>query len=370
MKIIHTADIHLDSKLERHLEPRLAGARRAQILESFVRMTDYARENGVEAILISGDLFDVKRISANTRNRVFNAITDNSSIDFFYLQGNHDFNSFLEDIDAIPSNLHLFNDKWTSYLLGDLQTVNISGLEIGPNNNSSLYDSLFLPHDKFNIVMLHGQDMTYASKDKTEIINLTSLKNKSIDYLALGHVHSYKEQMVDGRCLMVYPGCLEPRGFDECGDHGFVLLDIDEERKTFSHRFVSFAARRAYEIGVDVSGCIDTSDVIKRVEEEIGAVNPSSNDLVKIVLCGEVDVEVVIDELSLLARIEDSFFVAKISNNTRTKVNYESYLLDKSLKGAFVREVMEKAHISEEDKARIIAYGLAAIRNEEIELCD
>lgn len=370
MKIIHTADIHLDSRLERHLESRLASERRAQILENFVKMVDYARDNGVAAILISGDLFDVKRISANTKNRVFSSIINNSSIDFFYLQGNHDINSFLDDIDEIPSNLHIFSDKWTSYLLGELETVNITGLEIGEDNKNSLYDSLFLPHDKFNIVMLHGQDSAYSAKDKAEIINMTALRNKNIDYLALGHVHTYKEQALDGRAIAVYSGCFEPRGFDECGDHGFVLLDIDEERRTCSHHFVSFATKRAYEIEADVSDCMDTSDVIGKVEEEIKKAGPTQKDMVKIILCGNVDVENVIDETSVLKRFEDRFFVVKLSNDTKSRINYESILLDKSLKGAFVREVMNEESLSQEEKARIIAYGLAAIRNEEIDLCD
>ena len=67
MKIIHTADVHLDSKLNRHLDDRRAKERRDELLITFQRMVQYADKEGVEAILIAGDLFDVAKISATAR---------------------------------------------------------------------------------------------------------------------------------------------------------------------------------------------------------------------------------------------------------------------------------------------------------------
>ena len=49
MKLIHCADIHLDSPMQTHMTARQAATRSAEVLRSFVRMTQYARENGVRA---------------------------------------------------------------------------------------------------------------------------------------------------------------------------------------------------------------------------------------------------------------------------------------------------------------------------------
>ena len=94
--------------------------------------------------------------------------------------------------------------------------------------------------DQCNIVVLHGQESEYSARDKAEIIHLTALKNKGIDYLALGHTHSYKKERLDARGVYCYPGCLEGRGFDECGEHGFVMLDIDELTGTIDSTFIPF----------------------------------------------------------------------------------------------------------------------------------
>ena len=51
---------------------------------------------------------------------------------------------------------------------------------------------------------------------------------------------------------------------------------------------------------------------------------------------------------------------------TTFMVDYMSFEHDVSLKGEFIRNVMSKDNISEEDKSAIIRFGLQALRGEEI----
>ena len=62
MKIIHCADLHLDSGLQTHLSREKAGMRRDELLSNFGRLAEYASENGVEIVLIAGDLFDRDKV--------------------------------------------------------------------------------------------------------------------------------------------------------------------------------------------------------------------------------------------------------------------------------------------------------------------
>ena len=88
MRIIHCADIHLDSKMNTNLSKEMARERKAELLTTFCKMVDYAVENGVEAILIAGDLFDTKKVSATAGNIVSDVIRKHPHISFFYLKGN------------------------------------------------------------------------------------------------------------------------------------------------------------------------------------------------------------------------------------------------------------------------------------------
>ncbi|MCD7708871.1 MAG: metallophosphoesterase [Clostridiales bacterium] len=362
MKIIHCADLHLDSKMTANLSREQARERRKELLRTFTRMVEYAAANEVRVILIAGDLFDTRNISAMARNTVRDMILGHPQIDFIYLRGNHDSDNFLTKLEEVPENLLMYGDSWGTYLYGD---VAITGMEISPDNAATMYNSIVLEHDKFNIVTLHGQLENYKSKDQVQVISLNDLKNKNIDYLALGHVHGRLIEKLDARGIYCYPGCLEGRGFDECGEKGFMLLDIDEDSRTMNCEFVPFAARTIYTLPVDVGGVMTTQEAAERIERAISDANYSSGSLVKIELTGEVEVDAEFSCDFLEDMFSDYFYYEKVEDRTRLRVNYADYEKDASLKGEFIRMVLS-SDMSEEEKTEVIRCGIMALSGEEI----
>ena len=362
MRIIHCADLHLDSKLEANLTKEQAKLRKGEILNTFVRLADYAEEAGVSAVLICGDLFDRNNISATARNTVKNVFNSHPGIRFYYLKGNHDDDNFFEGGEMIPQNVRLFDSDWTSYSEADGAVV-ITGAELGGENSGRLYNSLLLDGENFNIVMLHGQEAGTVStkKDKAELVNIKALKNKNIDYLALGHIHSHKEERLDARGTYCYSGCLEGRGFDECGEKGFVLLDIDTVNQTMTYDLIPFAQRRLYAVEVDISTCATSEDVISEINNNIVRQNCMDTDMIKIILTGNQDISAERDDAYILAVFRERFFFAKLEDATHPKVDYGDYRLDRSLKGEFVRCVLDDPDIPEDDKPYVIKYGIEAI---------
>ena len=83
MKLIHCADLHLDSCMESGLPKEKAAQRRLEILRTFTQMVEQASEKGVEAVLLSGDLFDTKTVSARARNCVLDALRQHPEITFY-----------------------------------------------------------------------------------------------------------------------------------------------------------------------------------------------------------------------------------------------------------------------------------------------
>lgn len=369
MKIIHCADVHLDSKLSANLDERRARLRREELLHTFLRMIDYAAEQEVEAVLIAGDLFDTRRVQAGVRNAVEGAVRKHPDIDFYLLKGNHGAAGFLDALEELPPNLKLFDTEWTKYVLNPGRAGNIvlTGAELTSGKAGLLYGSLVLDYGNFNIVMLHGQQNQYMGRNRAEVIALEELKNKGIDYLALGHVHAYHMEELDRRGKWCYSGCLEGRGFDECGEHGFVLLDIDEETLEYRCEWVPFAGRQLHALEVDVTGCATSAEMTDLVEDALARENWSSRDLVKVILTGRVDVTCEKDTDFMAQKLEDDFFFLKITDETKLSVDFDSFLLDESLKGEFVRQVRAAEELSEETKSVVIRYGLQALSGEDIE---
>lgn len=368
MKIIHCADLHLDSKLTANLSKEQAKERRVELLRTYERMVGYASEQGVRVIIIAGDMFDTNRVSALARNTVIGTIINHPEIDFYYLKGNHDCNNAFDILEEIPVNLKMFGEAWHTYAANPEtgHSITITGVELEQCKPDTIYDSLVLEHDKFNIVVLHGQESMYSVKDKAETINLGALRNKGIDYLALGHIHTYKVQELDKRGIYCYPGCLEGRGFDETGECGFVLLEIDEEKKTCERRFIPFAGRTLYEKAVDISGCMTSIHITEKINQELDQEGYSERSLVKIVLTGDVDIECEKNLEYLKMQLENRYYFLKIYDETRFAVDYHAFALDESLKGEFVRTVNAAADLDDNTKGEIIRYGIQALAGEEI----
>ncbi len=357
MKLIHCSDIHLDSPLEANLSSRQARERNAELLGTFSRLISYAREESVTAVLIAGDLFDGTRVRSATAQLVLDLMAQAPEVDFLYLRGNHDETGGLPAALTLPDNLKLFGENW-SYFSYD--NVTVAGIQPETGRFSDFYGELALEKDRLNIVMLHGQESTQPGE---ELVCLPLLKNRHIRYLALGHIHSFRQAPLDHDSTWCYCGCLEGRGFDECGEKGFVLLETAGDRIT--SRFVPFAQRQLHEIPVDITDL----ETLGELRNALAAASQgiSREDLVKFVLTGTYTLDTQKDLAHLTAFLKDRFYFAKIKDESTLRIDKASYEHDASLKGEFIRTVMA-SELSREDKERIIGAGLLALSGEEVEL--
>lgn len=350
MKIIHTADIHLGSKINTFPKD-ISNSRKEELRNSFKRMVDYAKNNEVQAILISGDLFDSVKPFQKDKDFFYSVVKNNPTIDFYYLRGNHD-----ETGDSLElSNLKTFSNEWISY---DLGGVTLTGVEITNDNATAIYSTLSLDDKALNIVMLHGEVSDNAGVDK---VCVSKLKDKNIDYLALGHYHSYTSNAIDRRGVYAYSGCLEGRGYDETEDKGFILLEVTDK---ITHKFIPFSERKISLVTVDVAGLLDSYSMYEKAKKENDF---SLNDIYRVELVGEVDAQVEDFSSDVNKYLSSDVKYAEVKDKTTKKIDISKYDGDVTLKGEFVRLVYQSGDYSDEEKAQIIAYGLKALGGKEIE---
>ena len=264
--------------------------------------------------------------------------------------------------------MKLFTNSWQYYYqpCKGGQIV-IAGAELHDRNRDHLFECLYLHPDSVNIVMLHGQEAEYRGKDQTVRIPLRQLRGRGIDYLALGHVHSFKEGRLDARGIFCYPGCLEGRGFDECGEHGFVLLDIDEETGICEPEFIPFSCRNLYTVYVDVTGCGCTEEMGRRVEQKLREAGYDSCHMIKVILNGRIGFDTEKNLYLLKKRLEDRYYYVKICDETTIEVDYNRYLTEESFRGEYIRVISEADELLEEEKAVLIRYGFQILAGEELD---
>ena len=348
MKIIHCADVHLGSQMKK-LPKDMAEERARELRSTFERLISYAKSESISTILLAGDIFDSDRPFKKDKEFFYSAVRRNPDITFFYLRGNHDGKeSYTETIE----NLKTFGHEWTSYTIG--WNVVLSGIEIDKGNCLSMYSTLKLDSGNHNIVMLHGMAGESFGEGK---VSLNRLKNKNIDYLALGHFHEQGEKRIDERGISVYSGCLEGRGFDETGEKGFMVYDTDTKEVVF----VPFASRTIEERSIDISDTHDAYSASQKIKAELEI---DRKNLLKLNLVGEIDFA---DEKlaeDIRHYISDLCYFVTVKDCTRLKIDYSSFKDSLSLKGEFVRLVTDE-NFEEEDRQKILDLGIRALSGQE-----
>ena len=394
MKIIHCSDLHLDADLRSRFDAGSAADRRAELMNTFRRLCRQAREIHARAVLICGDLFDTDAPSPSAVRAVEDLVLTYSEILFFCLRGNHDSRSVLFRTREMPSNLRLFDNSWTVWELesrpeeqrfAEQRSAGQRFAEqhsagqrfaeqrfaeqrkiciIGKEADDGLFTPPPLDPSNLNIVMLHGQIREGMSASDPETVPLGALRGIGIDYLALGHLHSYRSFPLDQRGTAAYSGCLEGRGFDECGECGFVLLDTDTPSGRIRSRFIPFASRSLYRVPCDVSGCESDTEVYERISSALSSSPAQARDLVRLELTGGLEYGCSPDPALIRAEWEDGYHYFDCVDNTVPVVHSEDFLCDATLKGEFVRIVSAAGGLDENERAAVLRCGLRALSGE------
>ena len=355
VKILHTADLHLASSMKTDLSGEQATARKNELISNFKRMADYAGANGISAFIIAGDLFDTGRVPKKTVRYITDCMAAHPDITFFYLCGNHDRSDLSLLSDDLPENLVTFANEW-KYIRKE--NVVFAGRELLTDD---MYDSLSLDSGDFNIVILHGQES--FSGGGGDLISIPGLAGKNIDCLALGHLHYYHAYDLDGRGTVCYPGCPEGRGFDECGEKGFVVIDTEAEKEE-RVSFVPFAARTLHEIHVFAdTGDLALSDFERKIIEAVKDI--PSRDMVKVILEGKISADAEIDESFFDNLLDDRFYFSRFRDKTELYIDPDDYLGDVSLKGELIR-YLGSLDIDPGLKRDAALAALAALKGEDI----
>ena len=129
VKLIHTADLHLDSAFRSSFTKEEAEKRRQKQLMAWKELLSFAVEKKVHGVLIAGDLFDSPVVSHGTMDFFLSTIAEHPEISFFYLRGNHDTENTFRYQENLPKNLFLFSEKGKKYRLKD--KLLLAGVEYG-----------------------------------------------------------------------------------------------------------------------------------------------------------------------------------------------------------------------------------------------
>ena len=406
VKLIHTADLHLDSAFRSRFTKEEAENRRQKQLMAWKELLSFAVEKKVQGILIAGDLFDSPVVSHGTMDFFLSTISEHPEISFFYLRGNHDTENTFRYQENLPKNLFLFSERGKKYRLND--RLLLAGVEYGTkdisfgenegaiqgagqateqgvgqetvhgaealskNETESEEESKFLKlkEEDCNILLLHGALYQGTPKGDSfqgeEGIFLKNLEKLPLSYIALGHIHKGGEGKLNNGALWAYPGCLQGRGFDEEGERGFLYLKVEEERKEIHKEFIPIKQGEFRILEIELLEDEGTLACLKKIEEEMEKAGISKEDSLRIILKGKKGLEQERNLRYLQLQLQDSVFFLEIQDESELSWNREEAMKEKSLKGEFLRVLAAADNLSKEEQEEIIALGMGLLQGGEL----
>ena len=365
MKILHTADIHLDSPFS-SCDPKKSEARRAELRATFSEMMEYAKREGVKIVLIAGDLFDYGFVTKKTADMLVSVFSSCPEVKIVISPGNHDayIKGGVYDGVDFPENVYIFKSEELSRFEFAELGVDVYGyaftserLEVSPLAGARAEDN-----GRLKLLCAHA-DMT-SPISRYAPVTREDISLFGADYAALGHVHNPPAHEVAGNCTYAYSGPLVGRSFDEPGEKGALIIDYDPDDKKMSLEKKVFSSS-TYEIEkLDITAAENDAEARAKIESLIREKGYGTNTSLRVVLTGAVTPDYIPDTEAIESGIEGLFSI-QVKDSTEPIYGAESLEGDMTLRGELYRVLKEKMSSGEVGEREIaikaLRYALAAL---------
>lgn len=346
MKFVHIADMHFDSPFVNLSDKDIMGdLRRLEQRKVFKKVIEYIKENKIEYLFISGDLYEHKYVKQSTVEYISNLFKEINNTKIFISPGNHD--PFIKDSYYNKfnwsENVKIFKAK-----IEKIETEDADIYGFGFNDfyctNCGIEEFEVENKNKTNIFIIHGTlDGASIEEKQYNSMSKKMLKEKGFDYIALGHIHKLNFNNEQNQNI-VYPGSTVSLGFDELGEHGMITGEIQKGK--IEIKFVPLDDETFKEIELDISELNSKEELI----EKINSLEIKNNEYIKIILNGNRNFE--INTYEILKFIFNDRII-KIKDFTKLAYNLEKIKNDNTLKGLFAQEMINRLNsenITEEEK--------------------
>ena len=377
MKILHTADIHLDwnfSGIRAASKRRLLHQEHRDVFKQIVKI---GLEEQIDVMFIVGDLFEQSSFSVDTIRFIQRELKRLKPTPVFIAPGNHDpwMSGSPYLLDGWGDHVIIFrNHQFTSYYLNGHNAV-IYGIAYTADSveKNHLQEYCVESLSKLNVLLLHGSDMHAVPEIHGEAacfpFSRQDLHNCGADYTALGHFHTC--YFIPGnQPIAAYPGSPKGMRFSELGPRYVIVGELSKDENQLRKILVN---QREYRDETwDCTGCTTREEVLDGLRQHVDSERLNEH-ILRIRLTGITSTEVDMDLSSMRDTLSEHCFQAVLINETSPQWDLDSLRAQQNVRGEFVRQIenkMEGADEEEIDHYRAaMDYGLQALsENQQVKL--
>lgn len=371
MRVVICADAHLDSAFSVFRKnPGKTQIRRDEQRLAFSKAISEAKQNDAHLLMLPGDLLDARNATRETLDYLLAAFGSIPNTFVLISPGNHD--PATADSPYLtadwPENVYIFRKGLEALELsyedaGETVRVYGAGFQGHFCRNSLLRHHNTLPildKNNINLLVMHGSITENGGKSDYNPIYLEDLNACGFDFCALGHVHSYSGIVKSENTAYAYTGPCEGRGFDEPGPCGILSGTIAKGRVELT--FLPTSVRESHIVRIDITALDSYEQVLNAIRSKCG--NPEY--LYKILLTGKKRPHLNLSAAKLTAELSPEYFYIKVVAEYQDEVDTELLKEENSLRGCFVRCMLEQMAGAEDQELfqEAMFYGLQAFDGE------
>ncbi len=352
VKLIHSGDFHFDSPYI-GFPAEKAEIRANEQFMALEKIIEHTKKQNADVLLLSGDIFENDYVSFKTTEILKRSFLEIPDTHVFISPGNHDFisgNKVYFNVN-LGENVVVFSSKIDFAEIKDLN-LRVYGYGFSGRNDEINLKENCPPLDKnfINIFLTHASLPPY-----TDAAPLTSseISESGFDFIASGHIHGHEGFKKYGETMVAYPGIPEGRYFDECGEKGFLEIDID--KGNFKGEFIKINQRTVSKLDVDISDCLLISDILEKLS------SLDRKNIYEITLCGTLPENVYFNMDAISKLLNEEFFFVKIVDETK-----KAEIKNLGATEEKVISLLKKSGKSDEVIKRAISISLSALKGEEI----
>jgi exonuclease SbcD len=272
MKLVHAADLHLDSALAglTRYESAPADEIRGATRRAFSNLVSLCLEEHAALLVISGDLFDGDWRDVST-GLFFAAQLSKlceAGVQVVWIRGNHDAVSQIRRSVRLPDAvIELMADRAETRIFDGLG-VAVHGRSFAKRDVTEDLAATYPARvtGALNVGLLHTALEGRTGHDRYAPCRVETLVNRGYEYWALGHVH--QREVVHREPYVVFPGNLQGRHARELGEKGATLVTFEGDRITaVEHRALDVV--RWAEVVVNAGPAQSFDDVVGLAQTEL-----------------------------------------------------------------------------------------------------
>ncbi|MCR5609920.1 MAG: metallophosphoesterase [Lachnospiraceae bacterium] len=345
MKFIHTSDIHLAKVVDKDYKWTLE--RGKEFYKTFCDIINICNVEGVDLLLISGNLFDKQPTVAelNDVNDVFKRLVKTKVC---LIAGQNDMLIASSNYNTFSWNDNVFMAKSAGYDLFEIEEIGTKIYAISEGLDVGRADSFECDRSFTNILICNKADEQDINMD------LVVAEKSGFDYVAIGGRRNYSKVTEN----TVIAGSPEPLEIGDIGEHGIIIGEINEHNLTYE--FKDMCSRKYMDIVLTIDDTMSESEIKERIVNFI--IENGKDNIYTVTLEGYKKADICTDYKETC----DEYNIVNITDKTVKKYDFIKLQEDNedNIIGKFIDSI-NKSEVDDDIKKKALYYGMEALLTRE-----